>query len=416
MKTILTSLAIFIMGTCQAQDSASVLFIGNSYTSVNNLPLIVKDLTASLGDFLLYDFNTPGGTTFANHAANPINYTKINSQDWDYVILQAQSQEPSFPDSQVNSETIPPAMQLADSVYANYFCSEVLFYMTWGRENGDPQWGPISTFEGMNDRLRSAYLRMADSVQGSVSAVGSAWRYVRETYPTINLYAGDGSHPSYEGSYLAACTFYASIYRKSPVGATFIGSLDPTVAANLQGAAALTVLPIDSLELFNLHPKSELTQADFSYIVNGAMVDFTNESYKATSYSWDFGDLDNSTDESPSHTYVTDGVYTVILIATSPCDIDSIEMQITINTAGIPTEDLYNLKLKYLGNGMYDLSGFEDAAEIKLISMNGQELQSIETNEAAVQLDLSAYQYGVYIVQYNAAGHSGIVKIPYLND
>ena len=38
-----------------------------------------------------------------------------------------------------------------------------MMFMTWGRENGDPQWTPISTFEGMNDRLRSAYLRFADS-------------------------------------------------------------------------------------------------------------------------------------------------------------------------------------------------------------------------------------------------------------
>ena len=108
------------------------------------------------------------------------------------------------------------AMQLADSVYANNFCTEVMMYMTWGRKNGDPQWAPISTFDGMNDRLRSAYLRMADSVQGSVSPVGSAWKYVRENYPSIELYNADESHPSVAGTYLAACTFYASIFRKHP--------------------------------------------------------------------------------------------------------------------------------------------------------------------------------------------------------
>ena len=121
--------------------------------------------------------------------------------------MQAQSQEPSFPDSQVDTETIPYAMQMADSVYANHYCSKVMMFMTWGRENGDPQWGPISTFNGMNTRLRNAYVRMADSVQGSVGPVGSAWRVVRELDPSIQLYSGDGSHPSVAGTYLAACTF-----------------------------------------------------------------------------------------------------------------------------------------------------------------------------------------------------------------
>ena len=187
--TVLT--VILISATSFSQETAKVLFIGNSYTYVNDLPSMLSNIAASFGDQVTHDSQTPGGTTFQGHTQNAATWTKINSQIWDFVVLQAQSQEPSFPDSQVNSSTIPYAMQLADSVYANNFCTEVLMYMTWGRKNGDPQWGPISTFEGMNDRLRSAYLRIADSVQGSVSPVGSAWRYVRENYPTIELYNPD---------------------------------------------------------------------------------------------------------------------------------------------------------------------------------------------------------------------------------
>lgn len=45
-------------------------------------------------------------------------------------------------------------------------------------------------------------------------------------------------------------------------------------------------------------------------------VKFSNFSNDATSYSWDFGDNNTSTDESPTHVYAAGGEYTVTLTAT----------------------------------------------------------------------------------------------------
>ena len=73
-----------------------MLFIGNSYTYVNNLPNLVKQIALSFGDSLIYDIITPGGATFNTNANNTQTLAKINQQQWDYVVLQAQSQEPSF--------------------------------------------------------------------------------------------------------------------------------------------------------------------------------------------------------------------------------------------------------------------------------------------------------------------------------
>jgi hypothetical protein len=50
-----------------AQDSVSVLFIGNSYTYVNDLPTVFSNLTFSLGDEVTIDSKTNGGFTFQNH-------------------------------------------------------------------------------------------------------------------------------------------------------------------------------------------------------------------------------------------------------------------------------------------------------------------------------------------------------------
>lgn len=410
MKNRIVLLAALLSFVSRAQDSVSVLFIGNSYIYTNDLPSMLTDLTNSLGDVIYYDQHTPGGTTFANHAANPIVYDKINDQLWDFVVLQAQSQEPSFPDSQVNSNTLPFAIQLADSVYANNFCSEALFFMTWGRENGDPQWGPISTFDGMNERLRNAYMRFADSVDGAVAPVGSAWKYIRDTEPGIGLYVGDGSHPSYEGSYLAACTFYASVFRKSPVGAPFIGTLDPTVAQKLQTAASLTVL--DSLDQWNLRPISEHTQADFFASVSQGTVDFTNLSTRATNYSWDFGDGSGlSTDVSPSHTYLVPGMHTVTLIAESPCDSDTIQHEVIIQTIGLDENDNM-IQIANLNDGHYQFIASTDIRSIDCRDASGRIIQPIIVlNGSTAKLDVSHFPSGVYLLSVSTESGNSIVRI-----
>lgn len=56
--------------------------------------------------------------------------------------------------------------------------------------------------------------------------------------------------------------------------------------------------------------------AAFDYEADGLEVTFTNKSTNATSFSWDFGDGETSTDQNPVHTYDAYGVYTVKLSAT----------------------------------------------------------------------------------------------------
>lgn len=317
-----------------AQDSISVLFIGNSYTYVNDLPGTLGSLATSLGKEITIDSKTNGGYTFQNHTTDPLTYSKIHSKPWDVVVIQGQSQEPSFPDSQVDTQTLPYALQLSDSIWANNSCGNVMYYMTWGRQNGDSQWSEINTFEKMNTRLYNAYMRMADSSDRSmVSPVGRVWSYVRANHPTINLYNADQSHPSAEGTYLAACTFYTSLFQQSPVGSNFYGGLNTTTAGILQAAAATVIL--DSLDHFHLHPVDEPTQANFSIVQNGETVQFTNESSRAVTYSWSFGDGQTSTTTDVQHTFGSNGNYTIQLIASSPCNSDMMSIQISVNSLGL---------------------------------------------------------------------------------
>lgn len=352
-----------------AQDSISVLFIGNSYTSVNNLPSVTQLLSESLGKQLTIGSKTNGGFSLQAHSNDAQTYTAMHQNEWDVVVLQAQSQEPSFPYDQVNTETIPYAIRLADSVYAINPCSNVLFYMTWGRENGDPQWDSIATFEGMNQRLYNAYMRMADSTDAMVAAVGAVWNYVRDNHPAIQLYAADGSHPSLAGTYLAACTFYTSLFQSSVTGATYTAGLDQQTVAQLQAAADAVVL--DSLDHFHLHPVSQPVQAVFTYSEDAGLVQFTNLSLRDEIWEWHFGDGLTDNTENPVHNYGGNGTYIVQLIASNLCSSDTVSQSIQINSLGLDNQPPVSFHLTEF-NDHFVVSGEAKSIYYEIRSMDGK--------------------------------------------
>src|SRR6266571_3651684 len=59
--------------------------------------------------------------------------------------------------------------------------------------------------------------------------------------PDLEFYQPDKRYPSLIGTYLAACTAYAAVFRKSPVGNTYAAGIDPATARFLQQAAQNTV-------------------------------------------------------------------------------------------------------------------------------------------------------------------------------
>ena len=59
--------------------------------------------------------------------------------------------------------------------------------------------------------------------------------------PQLNLYARDKRHPSLEGTYLAAATVYAALYRQTPVGNAYTAGLEADTARFLQTIAWETV-------------------------------------------------------------------------------------------------------------------------------------------------------------------------------
>lgn len=247
LLSVFFSLSINIKLTAQID---SVLFIGNSYTYFNALPVLFQNLSNSLGDSVYVGSITQGGYTIQDHANNPQHINKLLEKNWNYFIVQEQSQIPTI-DHYFQQLSLPYLAVLNSyfQLHADH-CAKVGLFLTWGRRFGGQQCDgnqtycsvPFVDFGHMQDTLTSRYLQMARSIAAAVHPVGEAWRLALNDTVGLILHATDNSHPNLMGSYLAACTHYASRFGKSPQGGDFPSGIAVEWAHYLQRKAAEAVL------------------------------------------------------------------------------------------------------------------------------------------------------------------------------
>jgi hypothetical protein len=215
-----------------------VLFVGNSYTYVNDLPQVFAQLARSGGNRTQVDMSAEGGWTLAQHLASPATLPKIKSNKWNYVVLQEQSQTPAV-EQWRTSTMFPAARALAFNI--GKAGSTPLFFLTWGHRDGFPENG-MPDYASMQAQLNNGVMRIATELAAPVAPVGPAWQMALISSNGLDLWQPDGSHPSQQGTYLAACVFYAAIFERSPEGLSYTGGLSGELAGKLQAAAARVVL------------------------------------------------------------------------------------------------------------------------------------------------------------------------------
>ncbi|MGD0566033.1 MAG: DUF4886 domain-containing protein [Candidatus Goldiibacteriota bacterium] len=216
----------------------SILFIGNSFTSVNDLPGLFTKLAASGGHPVRSDMYAPGGYRLIQHMADQNVTRKLLDKKWDYIVLQEQSQVPAI-ENEKNNNMYPAVRGFFDRIKAAG--AVPILYMTWGRKNGCPEIG-YSDYTSMQERLIDGYMGIANELSMEVSPVGVAWKTAHELRPELELWGTDGIHPDVAGSYLAACVFYTVIYGKTPEGLNFTAGLPRDTAGFLQKTGGETVL------------------------------------------------------------------------------------------------------------------------------------------------------------------------------
>lgn len=319
----LTVFFAFCQSSFAQNDTLRALFIGNSYTGGNNLPQLVENVASGKGKTLIFDSHNPGGNILEQHAVNPTALSKIMTGNWDYVVLQEQSQIPTIDFYRYNS-MYPATERLRDSILKYNPCAEIVMFMTWGRRFGGQQCDQTAThcspdfvdFNHMQDSLESAYVGAANLIGARVAPVGISWKKVLND-TTLVLHTGDNSHPNFDGSYVAACTFFSVFWNEESYGSTYAGSLTNSLSLYYQQKADSAVFHSTN----DWNATIYAVEANFSYAVSGNNVTFTDQSSGPgqLTYLWEYGDGATSTQNQETHTFNSPGTYEVCLTVTNGC-------------------------------------------------------------------------------------------------
>ena len=211
-----------------------ILFVGNSLTFVNDLPVTFMELARSGGHRVEVAMVVKGGASLSEFVSSSELSDALNSSQWDYVVLQEQSQLPSVEYWRVN-DMYPAARTLVKKVRDHN--AQPVFFETWARRDGFPENGML-TYEAMQYESNQGYLRIASELKVPVAKVGLVWFRALKADPQLQLWQEDGNHPTEQGTYLAACVFYVTLFNESPVGLEYHGNIPDDVAVQLQEAAA----------------------------------------------------------------------------------------------------------------------------------------------------------------------------------
>lgn len=163
-------------------------------------------------------------------------------------------------------------------------------------------------------------------------------------------------------------------------------------------------LSLDNASMTPLVPGVEYTpplflpSVGFSYtITDGLTVEFTNSSSNADSYLWDFGDgTGTSTEENPTYTYASEGVYTVTLTANNSDGSNGSTLKITfapnlIANGGFDDDSAWSIiQHNGSGNGVVTIANgvavFDEITDIPSGSWGNEAHvginQAVEVNEA----------------------------------
>jgi len=177
-----------------------VLFIGNSLTFWNDMPLALERLleSAEVGPIHVQSVAFPN-FGLQDHWVEGTARSAIALGGWDVVVMQ---QGPSA------TEGRPSLLD-----YSQRFAGEIegiggrpALYMVW------PESARSFDFDGVSDSYRTA----AELVDGLLFPAGEAWRSAWALDETVRLYGPDGFHPSVAGSLLAVLVMYQQLANRDP--------------------------------------------------------------------------------------------------------------------------------------------------------------------------------------------------------
>ncbi|MCR5683335.1 MAG: SGNH/GDSL hydrolase family protein [Clostridiales bacterium] len=176
------------------KKTVNILFIGNSHTFYNDLPLTVCRLAEADGWTCRVTMLAHGGWFLAQHVGEPDVRFDILHGGYDYVVLQ----EHAHPFGPV--EKFREAALALNGMIREAGCTPVL-YETWAQK-AEPQMQPV---------MNAVHREIAREIDALLAPVGERWQAYRTAHPDIEMYADDGAHASPAGSAFAAAVIWETV-------------------------------------------------------------------------------------------------------------------------------------------------------------------------------------------------------------
>ena len=173
-----------------------ILFIGNSHTYVNDLPLMVAEMFCEEDYDCEVTMIAHGGWFLEQHVKEPDVRFNILYGHYDYVVLQE------------HAHPFGPEKKFFEAVRAlNEWIRQAgakpVIYMTWAAK-AEPY---------NQERMTKAHEEIAREIGAIVAPVGKNWLRCAEEYKQVEMFAQDGQHASLYGSRFAAGQIF-SVIRK----------------------------------------------------------------------------------------------------------------------------------------------------------------------------------------------------------
>ena len=311
---------------------AAPVVSSTSYTYCQGEIASVLSATSSSGNSLKwYDLPT-GGTPLVTAPVPSTSTAGVYS----YYVSQANSNNDESPrvaiTVTINALPLTPIISASGNTS---FCTGGSVDLTSSATTGN-SWSTSSTSQAITVATSGSYtVTVTDNNGCSATSTATVVNVSSAPAPTINASA------------TAACSGETVTLTSSTADAYLWSNGDTTQAIQVTASGNFSVITTNSNACDGVGTSVQTTvtftttpSAAASFSTNGNVVTFTNTSTGASSYSWDFSDFTNSSAASPSHAFISNGSYPVILTAINGACSDTLLLTINI-TVGI--EELIEL-------------------------------------------------------------------------
>lgn len=210
-----------------ADADVPMLFMGNSHTSINNLPETVAALVRpTRPDETVASVTAPDWMFLEEHYHNRTTLGLLRGREWSFVVLQAQKYSSSGCCVYSTAEA-----EALIRITREQHAVPIMF----------PEWPRLGIDESA--RIYDLHVSIAQAEPACVAPIPQAFDLALSRDPDLVLHAADGNHSSPNGAFLAALVLAATITGVSPLDAPVLTGIGVTsgTQAFLRQVAADTV-------------------------------------------------------------------------------------------------------------------------------------------------------------------------------